>query len=86
MPPQMTVTAMGGAQGDEYQREDAGEVQEVLTGQEDCLPGGDLGEHEVHDEAEDHDQGDLGAVGVKRERGSNLDLRHDALHVEGGGE
>lgn len=55
MPPQMTVTAMGGAQGDEDQREDAGEVQEVLTGQEDCLPGGDLGEYEVHDEAEDHD-------------------------------
>lgn len=76
----------GGAQGDEDQRKDAGKVQEVLTSQEDCLPRGDLGEYEVHDEAKDHDQGDLGTVGIKSKGGRNLDLRHNALHVEGGGE
>ena len=74
------------AEGDKDQGQDAGKVQEVLTGQEDGLERGDLGEHQVHDEAEDHDQGDLGAVGVQGEGGSDLDLRHDAGHLEGAAE
>ena len=75
-----------GAEGDEDQGEDAGEVQEVLASKEDRLERGDLGEDQVHDEAENHDQGDLGAVGVQGEGRSDLNLSHDAGDLEGAAE
>ena len=72
-----------GAQGDEDEGEDAGEVQEVLTSQEDGLELRELSEDQVHDEAQDHDHGDLGAIGLESERGRNLDLGHNAGDLEG---
>lgn len=69
--------------GNEHQSQDTGEVQEVLSCQEDRLESGEFGHDEVEDEAQDEDHGHFRAVGIQRQSRGDFHLRGDAFNAEG---